>query len=150
LEAASPLSLQVVNRAITQAYHSGDPRLKTSAVFAMGKNCNPEWLPFLLMELTAYDAAMRYEAATSCGELSEEEAVYHLIELTDDSDAEVQIAAVQALGKIGGIEARQQLENCLSGSSEAVCQAATQALHELEVTIEPISSCYIDYGELNE
>jgi hypothetical protein len=120
LEAVSPLSLQVVNQTITQAYQDGDPQLKTSAVFAMGKNCDPEWLPLLMMELT------------------------------EDSNAEVQIAAVQALGKIGGSEARGQLENCLSCPSEAVCQAASQALHELEVTIEPPSSYYVDYGELND
>ena len=150
LEAASPLSLRVINQTIMQAYHSSDPRLKTSAIFSMGKNFDPEWLPLLMMELSADDAAIRYEAATACGELGEEEAVYHLIELTEDSDAEVQIAAVQALGKIGGSEARGQLENCLSSSSEAVCQAASQALHELEVTIEPPSSHYVDYGELND
>ncbi len=150
LEAASPLSLPVVRQAINQAYRSGDHQLKTSAVYAMGRNCDPQWLPFLITELDDADAAIRYEAATACGEMGEEEAVYYLIELTEDSDAEVQLAAVQALGKIGGSEARQHLEKCLSSSSEAVVEVASQALHELEVTIEPLSSHYIDYGELND
>jgi HEAT repeat protein len=116
----------------------------------MGRNCDPEWLQFLITELRADDAAIRYEAAIACGELGEEEAVCHLTKLTEDGDVEVQLAAIQALGKIGGSEARQHLEKCLSSSSEAVIQVASQALHELEVTIEPLSSHYVDYGELDD
>ncbi len=150
LEAVAPLSLPSVNQAITKAYRSGDILLKTSAIFAMGRNCDPDWLPFLTTELVSADALLRYEAATACGELGEEEAVFQLVELTDDSDIEVQLAAILALGKIGGSEARQHLERCLESGSEAVSEAAAQALHELEVIVEPLSANYIEYGELND
>ena len=144
LEAVAPLSLHQVKLAITRAYQSSNTSLKASAIYAMGKNYDPDWQPILITELAAADVEVRYEAATACGELGDEEAVPHLIEITNDDDADVQIAIVQALGKIGGSEAREHLEKCLSHPSEAICQAAVQALHELEVATEPLSPHDID------
>ncbi len=40
LEAAAPLSLPEVKKAIDEAYNSNDARLKNSAIFAMGRNCD--------------------------------------------------------------------------------------------------------------
>ncbi len=150
LEAVAPLSLPQVRRSIAEAYHSGNSKLKISALYAMGKNCDPYWLSILRMELASADAEVRYEAASACGELGEDEAVVNLIELTDDIDADVQLAAVQALGKIGGSEVKNHLEKCLNHQSEAVCQVAAQALHELEVTKEPLSPHDLSYGELDD
>ena len=145
LEAIAPLSLPQVRRAIMAAYRSGNPKLKISAMYAMGKNCDVTWLQILLGELTSDSAELRYEAAVACGELGEEEAVSSLVELTDDADAEVQLVAVQALGRIGGSEAKEYLELCLSHRSEAVCQVAEQALYELEIMAEPYSTPWIKF-----
>jgi len=150
LEAVAPLSLPQVRHSISEAYHSGNAKIKISALYAMGKNCNPCWLPILIKELASIDAEVRYEAAGACGELGEDEAVANLIELTDDTDADVRLAAIQALGKIGGSEAKKHLEKCLTHPSEAVCQVAAQALHKLEVTKEPLSPYDLSYGELND
>ena len=54
LEAAAPLSLPQMQKAIVRAYQSGEPRLRTSAIFAMGKSCNLSWLPILLKELAMF------------------------------------------------------------------------------------------------
>lgn len=75
LEAMAPLSLPEVKSAIRDAYQGPSPRLKISAIYAMGKNCHPSWLPILLKELTNADAETRYEATVACGEIAEEEAV---------------------------------------------------------------------------
>lgn len=139
LEAAAPLSLPQMERAIARAYRSGVPRLKTSAIFAMGKNCDPRWLPILIKELGNDDAEIRYEAAQACGELGEKEATPYLRELTTDPDIDVQLAAIQALGKIGGPEAKDSLERCLTDDSEAIQQAAEEALNELEASEDPLS-----------
>jgi HEAT repeat protein len=139
LEAAAPLSLPQLERAIAQAYKSGEPRLRISAIFAMGKNCDPRWLPILIKELASTDAEMRYEAAGACGELGEKEAAPYLSELTNDPDVDVQLAAIQALGKIGGPEAKDSLERCLTDDSEVVQQAAELALDELEAGEDPLS-----------
>ncbi len=139
LESAAPLSLPQVKTAIMEAYQSHDSRLRISSIYAMGKNCDPSWLPVLLKELASTDAEVRYEAAGAYGELEEEAAVPHLIMLIDDPDVDVQMAAIQALGKIGGTKARECLEHCLNNISKAVCQAAKQALNELEAEEDPLS-----------
>jgi len=139
LEAAAPLSLPQMKQAITEAYNNSDPRLKISALFAMGRSCSRSWLPILLKELTSTDAEMRYEAAGACGEVGEKEAVPYLIELVSDHDVEVQLAAIKALGKIGASEAKGCLEQCLDNPNEIVHQAAEHALYELEGGEEPLS-----------
>jgi HEAT repeat protein len=139
LEAIAPMDSPEVARAISEAYHSGHHKLKVSSIYAMGKNCNPAWLPLLLKELASAEAEVRYEAATACGEIGEEEAVTHLIELVDDRDIEVQLAAIRALGKIGGTEAKNCLEQCLDDDNETTEQAAEQALYELNEGEEPLS-----------
>jgi len=132
LEAVAPLNLPQVEKNIREAYQSHSRKLKSSAIYAMGKNCNRSWLPLLLRELSSADAEIRYEAAGACGELGEEEAAPYLIELVGDSDVDVQLAALQALSKIGGSEAKKYLQQCLNNPSEVIRQAAEQALYELE------------------
>jgi len=139
LEAASPLSLPQVNRAIMEAYQSCIPKFKVSAIYAMGRNCDPSWLPMLLSELASADAGIRYEAVVACGELGEEEAVPHLIELINDPDTDVWQVAIQALGEIGGSEAKSCLEECLNSPSGLIRQAAEQALCALETGEGPLS-----------
>ncbi|MCX6011370.1 MAG: HEAT repeat domain-containing protein [Chloroflexi bacterium] len=139
LEAAAPLSLPQMEKAIARAYRSGVPRLKTSAIFAMGKRGDPRWLPILIKELTNADAEIRYEAASACGELGEKETAPYLSKLTTDPDIDVQLAAIQALGKIGGPEAKDSLERCLTDDSEVIQQAAEEALNELGADENPLS-----------
>jgi len=139
LEAVAPLSLPRVKRAINEAYKSNNPKLKISAIYAMGKSCDPSWLTILLKELASTDAEMRYEACGACGELGEGEAVPYLIELVNAPDTEVQLAAIQALGKIGGTEAEECLKQCLNNPNELIQQAAEQALSELGVDEDPFS-----------
>lgn len=139
LESISPLPLSEINHAIREAYRSDNPRFKLSAIYAMGKNCQLDWLPILIEELGSADVEMRYEAAIACGELEEEEAVPYLVELINDSDTEVRLASIQSLGKIGGDEAREALQNCLQSPSRAIRQMAEQALEELETNEDPIS-----------
>lgn len=131
LEAVAPLSLPQVKSAITKAYQSHNPKLKISAIYAMGKNCDPSWLTILLKELASSVSEIRYEACGACGELGEEEAVPYLIELVNDPDTDIQLAAILALGKIGGTEAEECLKQCLNNPGELIQQAAEQALNEL-------------------
>lgn len=139
LEAAAPLSLPQVKKAIMEAYRSNNVKLRTSAIYAMGKNCDACWLPMLLTALDSADTEIRYEAAGGCGDLEEEEAVPYLIELANDPDIDVQLAAIQALGKIGGTEARECLEQCLNNPSGVISQMAEQAIQELKANEEPFS-----------
>jgi len=139
LEAASPLCLSQVNAAIMKAYQSDNHRLRVSAVYAMGKNCNAIWLPLLRKELTSSDSEMRYEAVLACGELGEEKVVPSLCELVADPDTDVRLAAIRALGEIGGSKARECLSGCLQTSNELIRETAEQALYELGVWEDPQS-----------
>ncbi|MFC1958440.1 HEAT repeat domain-containing protein [Chloroflexota bacterium] len=139
LEAAAPVSLPQVKTAIMEAYRSRNSRFRISSIYAMGKSCDPSWLPILLKELASADAEVRYEAAGACGKLEEETAVPSLIKLVNDPDADVQMAAIQALGKIGSTQAKGCLEQCLDSTTEVVHQTAEQVLNELEAQEDPLS-----------
>lgn len=139
LEAVASLSRPEVTKAISETYQSSNIKLRASAVYAMGKNCNVAWLPYVLQELESSEDELRYEAAGAAGELGEEEAVPCLIGLTDDTDADVRRAAIQALGQIGGKEAREHLQQCLDHPDQAIREAAEAALAELEATADPIT-----------
>ncbi|MFC1954903.1 HEAT repeat domain-containing protein, partial [Chloroflexota bacterium] len=110
-----------------------------SSIYAMGKNCDPSWVPIVLKELNNPDAEVRYEAAGACGELEEEEAVTGLKKLIDDFDVDVQMAAIQALGEIGNTEAKECLNQCLENENEVVSQMAEQVLKEMQSKEDPLS-----------
>lgn len=132
LEAISFLSgNEEVTRLIDRAYNSGTLKMRASAVFAMGRNCDERWLGIIINEMHSPSPEMRYEAARACGELEDKRAVSHLAPLIDDNDAEVRHAAVEALGHIGGNVARRILRKCLDSDDPEVEQLARQALHEI-------------------
>jgi len=139
LEAAAPLDLPQVEKAIREAYQSHSRQFKISAIYAMGRNYNRAWLSILSRELSSADAEIRYEAVGACGELGEEAASPYLIELIGDPDIDVQVAALQALSKIGGGGAKECLRQCLNNPSEVIRQVAEQALYELETEESPFT-----------
>lgn len=139
LESLAPLSLPETNPTIDRAYYDGDPRLKTSAIYAMGKTCDPAWLDILLTEMESNEAETRYEVAQACGEIGDMEAIPQLTELINDQNTEVQMAAIQALGKIGGADAKECLEECLDNPNDAIIEAARAALDELTSDENPFS-----------
>jgi HEAT repeat protein len=133
LEAVSPLTTQQVKTAIKTAYESLDERMKISAVYAMGKNCDTKWMPFLLKELKNSDAEIRYEAVTACGEIGDEDIMQYLIPAANDEDIDVQLAVMQALGKIGGNEAKLFLQKHADEPNEALKDAIETALNEISI-----------------
>lgn len=137
LEAIGSLSKPYVKELIRWAYESDSFELQLSALHAMGRNCDAVWLPILLKEMENPDPERRFEAATACGEL-EEEAIPHLAQLLHDTDLQVRFCAIEALGQIGGSEARLILRRCLSDPDEQVREAAEEALEELEFGEKPL------------
>ena len=66
IEAIAPFNTPRVHELIKEAYYGENPRFRYSAVHAMGRSCDPCWLPIILSELASADPAMRYEAANAC------------------------------------------------------------------------------------
>ena len=137
LEAVAAFNTEKVGELIRLAYRSEEPKLRVSAVYAMGRTCDLSWLATILRELGSDDTGMRYEAANACGEMGEEEAVPYLIRLMEDDDFQVQLSVIRALGTIGGRLAKRALLRCVGESDEVVQEAAEEALNRLEGEEDP-------------
>ena len=129
LESIAPFNTSDIKTYVDWAYNSGDLKLKSSSIFAMGRTGETSWLPLLLKEIQSPDPDIRYESAHACGALGEEDAVPHLIGLLEDDDYLVQLAGINALGQIGGPLAKKVLLHCvqegdssLDGSARAELQ----------------------------
>jgi HEAT repeat protein len=144
IEAVAPLSQEQVKQTIRRAYDNTDPKFKRSALYAMGRNCDPVWLPFLLKEMHNPDPEIRSEAAIACGELCAPEAVPQLLRMTKDTDIQVQLAAISSLGHIGSIDAKSVLQSCLKSPDERIQEAAEVALEEIGFSEDPLSFDDID------
>ncbi|MEX0786426.1 MAG: HEAT repeat domain-containing protein [Dehalococcoidia bacterium] len=123
---------------IEEAFDDGDRRLRLSAVHAMGRSCDPAWLPALLPELESDDAELRFEAAVALGSIADEAATPHLLPLLRDEDEQVQDAVIGALGEIGGPQAREVLEELATAAGERVREAAVAALAEVDFAEDPL------------
>jgi HEAT repeat protein len=128
-----------VREIIEAAYYDEEEKMQASALFAMGRSADPFWIKLLVVELDNPNPELRFEAARACGELEASAAVAQLIDMSfNDPDREVQQAAVWALGRIGGREARQALEACCESDDEALSEAAAEALDEMELLGEAL------------
>jgi len=139
LESIGARSEPWVKDAIEQAFDGADRRLRISAAHAMGRSCDPTWLPRLFDELENDDAEMRFEAAGAIGLIADESAIPHLLPLLRDEDGEVRAVAVGALGEIGGDTARGALEDLLAAGDPALRELALDAFSELEFAEDPLS-----------
>ena len=138
IESAAALGGPEIEDLINDSYQSTEPELKQSALYAMGRTSSPRWLSTVLAETAHKDAAIRYEAASAAGLLGDESTVPHLVQMIDDEDPEVQIAAIRALGAIGGALAKTALRRYLDIDNEALESAAQEAMDELALDDDPL------------
>ncbi len=141
LEGAGYFEGEDVLQAIAQAYASGQRPLKESALVAMGRSLDTRWLPIVEAELQSNEPALRYEAARASGELGEEaeSLLPRLLPLTESDDAEVALAAIWAMGQIGGDGARRTLRRLARSNDPATQEAAQDALAELDLDAGPLT-----------
>jgi HEAT repeat protein len=132
LEALANSSHDELPDMILEAYEDDDDTMRIGAIFAMGRSADPRWNRFVLEELGSSDSAVLCEAARASGELEIEEALPDLVRLLGDEDVEIRDAAVWALGRIGGREARRALKACCASDDQDLSEAAEEALAELD------------------
>jgi len=110
LESLGNSSHIAVSDLIEEAYGSMEQPLRVSAVFAMGRTCDPKWEHTVIRELNSGDAELRYEAVRAAGEIGLETAVPKLARIVYETDREIKEVSIWALGEIGGNEATKALE----------------------------------------
>lgn len=138
LEALGPLGGTTdVAETISEAYESGDQGMQSSAVYAMGRSLDSQWLPVILRELEGDDAALRYEAARAAGALGDADALPALLDAATDEDAEVRHMAIAAIGQVGGQGAVRALERLSEEAGEADLELIEDALEEASLLLEP-------------
>ncbi len=142
IESVAPFNTPEVSKIIDEAYNSDIHGVRQSSLYAMGKSCDPSWLPVIIKELDSDDLAMRFEAANACAEMGEEAAVPHLIELLEEDDPQIQLAAIHAMGAMGGALARRALQVCLRSEDDSLGEAAREALKDIEFTDDSLTFRY--------
>ncbi len=128
LEAIAPLAGAGVGDWVRWAYERDDAEFRQSALYAMGRTCDSAWLPLVVDEMRSDDPAMRFEAANAARSIADPESLPHLHELVSDGDLQVAVAAVYAIGGVGGAAARKLLLRYVETGESAVSEAAEEAL----------------------
>lgn len=138
VEALGAFSVARVADVIGHAYADPEPLMRVSALCAMGRSCDPVWLPTLLKELHSPRVDMRYEAVLALREMADPSAVQGLLPLLEEDNARMRVAVLRALGTLGGKVAEQTLVGYLQHPDLAAQRAADQALRELRFSDDPL------------
>ncbi len=123
---------------IEEAYNKQKEDWLVSALIAMGRSANNQWIPQIIENLSHEEPQIRMEAAQSAGLLGSQQAVPHLLQLIDDPEVEVKLAAIWALSEVGGMDARAALEGLLKKSQDE---------NEIDFLEDALEN--IDFNELN-
>jgi HEAT repeat protein len=124
-----------IERLIAAAYADPEQFMKESALVAMGRSMQERWLGAISAELGSISPALRHEAARAVGEMADSATALlpRLLPLVDDEDTEVCLAAIWALGQVGGPHARRVLQRVSRSKDDTRRQAAAEALDELSL-----------------
>jgi HEAT repeat protein len=131
LESLAYSSEAGLRQMIEDAYYAPDDEMRLSAMRAMGRSADIRWRALVHSELRSTDTEMRAEAARAAGELEAKGAVPELILLLEDEHQPVRLAAIEALGQLGGRDARDALRELASGGDPDEAAAAEIALEEI-------------------
>jgi HEAT repeat protein len=132
LEAVAVFADERLDAHIEAAWSSGDIGARQSSLFAMGRTSDPKWVERVVQDLEHDVVSVRYEAAMAMGELGDEEHLRALEAPLDDADLTVQLAAISAVERIGGDDAKGQLEKMLVSTEPRVVELVQQALQTLK------------------
>jgi HEAT repeat protein len=103
---------------IEMAYNQAEFDWVVSAIFAMGRSRDKRWQASVLKMLGHVLPAVRAEAARAAGGIELSQAVDQLIELLDDDNQEVRLAAAWSLSQIGGDGVQEALDMMLANTEE--------------------------------
>ena len=119
-----------VRQLIDDGYYSSYEEMRVAALNAMARSADIRWRDAAQAELVSPDAPMRAAAARACGELEHRDSLPDLYELLSDEEKEVRLAALFALGHIGGKDAVEILTAAATSEDEDEAAAAEEALED--------------------
>ncbi len=147
LEALAPVNSNKVRLMIRDAYESDSFEMQLSAVFAMGNSAEPRWLSIVLDEMQNPRWEMRGEAARAAGNIGHEDAIPDLAEMVADEEEDVALAAIAALGEVGGVEVAQILEDLLLDPELAEFHDAIEEAMEQSYWLTAINDPFNDLND---
>lgn len=103
---------------IEAAFNHSEYDWVVSAIFAMGRSCDEHWQDRVVKMLDHVLPAVRTVAARAAGEIEISDAKERLIELLEDENDEVRMAAVWSLSQIGGEGVQEALDLLLAEAEE--------------------------------
>ena len=129
----------------------GPNDLQLSALFAMGLTADQRWLPILDDEMQSPSADFRAEAARAAGGLGSTDSVDALEGLLTDEDPSVTMAAIYALGQIGGDRATELLTRLSQDPDyEELYDAIDEALEEMDLLEGGFDLLALDEDDLED
>lgn len=119
LESLGYSSHDEVPALIEAAIRRADPDWQASALLAMGRSSDERWSEHIVRTLLSEERRVRLEAVKAAGELALASARRPLVNLLDEEDDSVILAAViWSLSQIGGEDVRTYLENLLDQTDD--------------------------------
>lgn len=132
-----------VRQLIEDAYYSADKSMRVSSLVSMGRSADVRWRGLVRAELQNPSREMRTQAAIASGELESQSALNDLLMLLEDRVPSVRLAAIFALGRIGGKAATNAVSMIVANEDAPAeeIEAAKFALEEMPfVTTDGISA----------
>ncbi|MBX3001551.1 MAG: HEAT repeat domain-containing protein [Caldilineaceae bacterium] len=120
-----------IRQLIEDAYYSPYEEMQISSLVAMGRSADTRWRATAQSELENSSPLVRTEAARACGELEARAALEDLMSLLTDEEKSVRLAAIFALGRLGGRDAEDALNSMLLSEDEDEVEAAEEALEDV-------------------
>ena len=135
LYSASFVYSDEVENWIKEAFNKKGNTWQETAMYAVGRNLNPDWESRVLDGLYSIHGGIRRAAILSAGDMSLENARERLIELLDEEiGSDLFEDVIISIGKVGGDNIREVLESIGENSDdEDVKDAVEEALMELEL-----------------
>jgi HEAT repeat protein len=103
---------------IEEAYENDDDDWIGSALYAMGRSADDRWGAVIMERLHDPNQIISREAARAAGELELSEALPALVELLQEEDSEIRLAALWSLSQIGGNGVEDALEDLLERTED--------------------------------
>ena len=136
---------------IENAYNAQKEDWLVSAMIAMGRSANSQWIPHIIENLSHDELQVRVEAAQSAGLLAAQETIPHLLQMIDDPEEDVKLAAIWALSEIGGLDARAALEGLIKNArDDSEIDFLEEALENLDFNEVNINFELLELSENDE